>query len=106
MNNAQLQTAPVATSHAPHGDVEHFTPKEGVCTKEINFALDGDNIDYVDFCGGCEGNLKAIASMIEGMHVDFILDHFSGITCGSKTTSCVDQLCQALVEYKEKNQSK
>ncbi len=102
MDNVQLH---MASAPAPHTKVEHFIPEEGVCTKEINFVVDNGNIDYVSFVGGCEGNLKAIASMIEGMHVDFVLDRFSGITCGSKSTSCVDQLCHALREYMEKEQS-
>ncbi|WP_338666945.1 TIGR03905 family TSCPD domain-containing protein [Pseudodesulfovibrio methanolicus] len=83
--------------------VEHFIPEEGVCTKEIDFIVDNGNIDYVNFSGGCEGNLKAIASMIEGMNVDFVLDRFSGITCGSKSTSCVDQFCHALQKYMDKH---
>ncbi|OIQ51615.1 TSCPD domain protein [Pseudodesulfovibrio hydrargyri] len=94
---------------APRGrtKVEHFVPEEGVgvCTKEIDFVVDNGSIDYVNFCGGCEGNLKAIAAMIEGMNVDFVLDRFSGITCGSKSTSCMDQFCHALQAYKAKQQS-
>jgi uncharacterized protein (TIGR03905 family) len=86
--------------------MEHFVPEKGVCTKEIDFVVDNGSLDYVSFAGGCEGNLKAIASMIEGMNVDFVLDRFSGITCGSKSTSCVDQLCHALREYLGKDQSK
>lgn len=100
MNTTQLHMAPA------HSKVEHFVPKTDVCTKEINFVVENGSIDYIDFAGGCEGNLKAIASMIEGMHVDFVLDRFSGITCGSKSTSCVDQLCKALVEFQKKEQAK
>lgn len=99
MDNAQFQMAPMAAVPAPRAGVEHFTPEQGVCTKEIDFVVDNGSIDYVHFAGGCEGNLKAIASMIEGMNVDFVLDRFSGITCGSKSTSCVDQLCHALREH-------
>jgi hypothetical protein len=43
--------------------------------------------------------------MIEGMNVDFVLDRFSGITCGSKSTSCVDQFCHALQAYKDKHRA-
>ena len=96
MDNTQFQMAPVVDV-APT-NAEHFVPQD-VCTKEIHFVVDNGSIDYVSFAGGCEGNLKAISSMVEGMNVDFVLDRFSGITCGSKTTSCVDQLCHALREY-------
>lgn len=103
MDNKQLQMAPVNAASHP-SNVNHFVPEKGVCTKEISFVVDKGSIDYVNFGGGCEGNLKAIASMIEGMSVEFVLDRFSGITCGSKTTSCVDQLCNALIKHMEKEQ--
>ncbi|EGB13774.1 hypothetical protein DND132_0558 [Pseudodesulfovibrio mercurii] len=93
------------TVPGPRARVEHFIPEGSVCTKEIDFVVDNGSIDYVNFSGGCEGNLKAIAAMIEGMNVDFVLDRFSGITCGSKSTSCVDQFCHALQEYKNKHTS-
>lgn len=96
-----MRTVPTARRN-----VEHFVPEADVCTKEIDFVVDNGSIDYVNFSGGCEGNLKAIAAMIEGMNVDFVLDRFSGITCGSKSTSCMDQFCHALQEYKARNQSR
>lgn len=101
MDNAHLYRA---SGPAPKTNVEHFVPAETVCPKEINFVVDNGNIDYISFDGGCEGSLTAIASMIEGMHVDFVIDRFSGITCGNKCTSCVDQLCCALRKYKEENE--
>lgn len=105
MNTAQTNSLPMAAVPA-HSKVVHFVPEQGVCTKEINFVVDNGSLDYVSFAGGCEGNLKAIASMVQGMHVDFILDRFSGITCGSKSTSCVDQLCHALQDYLKNERSK
>jgi uncharacterized protein (TIGR03905 family) len=105
MDNKELQMAPAHLTSAPHSNIQHFVTESSVCTKEISFAVDNGSIDYVDFGGGCEGNLKAIANMIEGMSVDFVLDRFSGITCGSKSTSCVDQLCHALTEHMEQKQS-
>ncbi|WP_272699686.1 TIGR03905 family TSCPD domain-containing protein [Desulfovibrio sp. Fe33] len=106
MDNAHHHTASAGTVPSSRVHVEHYTPEAGVCTKEIDFVVDNGSIDYVNFSGGCEGNLKAIASMIEGMNVDFVLDRFSGITCGSKSTSCMDQFCHALQEYKEKHQTR
>ena len=103
MDNKELHMAPMLSVSAPQSGVQHFVTEKSVCTKEISFVVDNGSIDYVDFGGGCEGNLKAIANMIEGMSVEFVLDRFSGITCGSKSTSCVDQLCHALVEHMEKN---
>lgn len=104
MENTQFKMAPMRSSATSHPKEQNFVP-ESVCTKEISFVVDKGRIDYVNFGGGCEGNLKAIANMIEGMSVDFILDRFSGITCGSKSTSCVDQLCHALEEHMKKEQA-
>jgi len=101
MEKVQLQMDHMASN----SNVERFVPEKGVCTKEIDFVVEDGSIEYVNFAGGCEGNLKAIASMIEGMHVDFVLDRFSGITCGSKTTSCVDQFCTALQAHLKKQQA-
>lgn len=50
----------------------------------------------VHFLGGCNGNLKGICSLIEGMNVDDVISRVDGIRCGAKSTSCPDQLAQAL----------
>ncbi|MDD3313495.1 TIGR03905 family TSCPD domain-containing protein [Pseudodesulfovibrio sp.] len=100
MDNAQHHGASIGSAARPR--MQHFVPEQGVCAKEIDFVVDNGSIDYVSFVGGCEGNHKAIASMVEGMNVQFVLDRFSGITCGSKSTSCVDQFCHALREYLER----
>ena len=102
MENKKSLTAPMRSTQANDSQVQHFIPEKEVCTKNIDFVVNNGSIDYVCFGGGCEGNLKAIASMIEGMSVDFVMDRFSGITCGSKSTSCVDQLCTALAEHMKK----
>lgn len=77
---------------------ESFVPKQ-VCPKMIRYAVEGDKLAHVSFVGGCDGNLKAIAALVEGMEVEYVIDKLSGITCGKKTTSCVDQLCSALREH-------
>lgn len=72
-----------------------FTP-QGVCPRAINIELDGDTVSHVDFEGGCNGNLKAISKIVEGMTVDEVAELFEGNTCGRKPTSCVDQLVRGL----------
>ena len=69
---------------------------KGVCSREIHVDLDGDTIKHVDFVGGCDGNLKAISKLIEGKPVDWVVSVLEGNTCGRRTTSCADQLTQAL----------
>lgn len=72
-----------------------YTPR-GVCPRAINIELDGDIVSHVDFEGGCNGNLKAISMVVEGMTVDEVAELFEGNTCGRKPTSCVDQLVKGL----------
>ena len=72
-----------------------YTPR-GVCPRAINIELDGDIVSHVDFDGGCNGNLKAISKVVEGMTVDEVAELFEGNTCGRKPTSCVDQLVKGL----------
>lgn len=73
---------------------------QGVCSQLIDIELDGDTIKSVAFYGGCNGNLKGIASLVQGMKVDDAIARLEGITCGFKATSCPDQLAQALKSAK------
>ena len=70
----------------------------GVCSSMIHVELDGDKIKDVDFVGGCNGNLQGISSLVKGMKVKEAIERLSGIKCGSKATSCPDQLAKALRE--------
>lgn len=64
----------------------------GVCSVQINFKLDNDVVTDVEFIGGCNGNLKAISKLVNGMTVDQIEQYLKGNTCGNKSSSCADQL--------------
>ena len=68
----------------------------GVCSMQIDFHLDGDVVSDVRFTGGCNGNLKAISKLVNGMTVDQIEGVLKGNTCGRNTTSCADQLAIAV----------
>ena len=76
-----------------------YTPK-GVCSRKMIFDLDGDIIRSVEVIGGCNGNLKGISSLLKGQNVNEIVSRLEGITCGPKSTSCPDQIAQALKAYK------
>jgi uncharacterized protein (TIGR03905 family) len=78
---------------------------KGTCASRITFELDGDTVKNVQFTGGCNGNLKGISSIVDGMTVEEITSKLSGITCGFKSTSCPDQLAQAVAEAYAKQQS-
>ena len=76
---------------------KHYTYKPtGVCAKEINFDLVDGKVHNVSFVGGCNGNLKGICSLIEGQDANEVIKRLEGIQCGFKSTSCPDQLAQAL----------
>ena len=69
---------------------------KGTCSTQIEVDLDGNIIKNVRFTGGCDGNLKAIPRLVEGMTVEEVEKRISGIHCGMKDTSCGDQLAKAL----------
>lgn len=73
---------------------------KGTCSQRIFFDVEGGKVRNVQFVGGCNGNLKGISSLVEGMGVDEIISRLEGIRCGMKSTSCPDQLAQALKEAK------
>ena len=68
----------------------------GTCSREISFEIEDGKVKNVQFFGGCNGNLKGIGALVEGMQMDEVISRVEGIRCGSKTTSCPDQLAQAL----------
>ena len=63
---------------------------------QINFHLEDDVVSNVEFIGGCNGNLKAISKLVNGLTVDQIEGYLKGNTCGGKPTSCADQLALAV----------
>ncbi|MBR6425657.1 MAG: TIGR03905 family TSCPD domain-containing protein [Oscillospiraceae bacterium] len=69
---------------------------QNVCSMQINFHLEGDVVTNVSFLGGCNGNLKAISKLVDGMTVSQIEGYLKGNTCGRRPTSCADQLAIAV----------
>ena len=72
----------------------------GVCSRMITFSVEDNKVKNVFFDGGCNGNGKGVAALVEGMDVDEAISRMRGIRCGMKTTSCPDQLAQALEQAK------
>jgi len=68
----------------------------GVCSKQITFEVRDGKLFDVSFKDGCDGNLKGIASLVEGLSVNDVITRLDGIKCGNKSTSCPDQLAKAL----------
>ena len=76
-----------------------------VCSTRIDFRLEGDRVHDVRFTGGCNGNLKAIGILVEGMSVDELVGKLLGNSCGGRPTSCADQLAQAVRAAWQKEQN-
>ena len=74
---------------------------KGTCSIEISFDINDGIISNVSFLGGCNGNLKAISKLVEGMSVEEIENKLKGNTCGRGDTSCADQLAVAVRKAKE-----
>ncbi len=71
---------------------------KGVCSSKIDFEVEDGKVKNVNFTGGCNGNLKGIASLVEGMQVEDVIEKLENLTCGFKNTSCPAQLANALKE--------
>ncbi len=84
-------------------DVVQYQPK-GVCAKMMQFRIKDDIIQDVEFVGGCNGNLSGIGILVKGMHINDIIPKLSGLPCGSRKTSCPDQLTKGLAAYLELKQ--
>ena len=70
----------------------------GTCSQYIDFEIEDGILKNVRYTGGCNGNLKGISSLVEGMEVAEVIKRLEGTTCGGKPTSCPDQLATALKE--------
>lgn len=80
----------------------HFEYKtRGTCSSKIIFDVEDGIIKEVRFIGGCSGNTQGIGALVKGMEVDEAISRLQGIKCGMKSTSCPDQLAQALIAAKE-----
>ncbi len=77
----------------------HYEYKtKGTCSQRILFDIEDGKVVNLQFIGGCNGNLKGIGALVEGMSVEDVIARVEGIRCGMKATSCPDQLAQALKE--------
>lgn len=75
----------------------HYTYKtNGTCSSMIDFDIVDGKLHNITYTGGCNGNLKAIGSILEGADAKFAVERLSGIRCGFKDTSCPDQFARDL----------
>ena len=74
----------------------------GVCARTIDFEVENGIVKNVTFIGGCMGNTTGVSKLVEGMKIEEVIARLDGIKC-RPTTSCPDQLAQALKQYLEEN---
>ena len=69
----------------------------GVCSASTEVTLDDNNkIVSVKVVGGCNGNLKGVSALLEGMDANEAIRRLEGLRCGNKQSSCPDQIAQTL----------
>ena len=73
----------------------------GVCSSQIDLDIQDGVVHNIVYTDGCNGNLKALGALAEGLTVDQVIQKLSGIHCGDNNTSCSDQLAQALIRLKK-----
>lgn len=83
--------------------MKYTVKPQRVCPNALSFELDGNVVKNIEFTGGCEGNLKAVSKLVDGMTVEQIEGLLKGNTCGNNTTSCADQLAIAIREKYEES---
>ena len=77
---------------------------KGTCSMAVAFDINDGVVTNVEFMGGCNGNLKAIGKLVDGMTAEDIAAKLIGNTCGMRKTSCADQLAKAVLAAKEEEQ--
>ena len=78
--------------------MKYLYKTQGTCSTFIDLEVEDGILKNVSYIGGCNGNLQGLCRLVKGMKVEDVISKLEGIRCGSKTTSCPDQLCRALRE--------
>ena len=71
---------------------------KGTCSTNIDLDVENGIVKEIAFWGGCNGNLQGISRLVTGMPVSEVITRLEGVRCGTRSTSCPDQLCRALHE--------
>jgi len=70
----------------------------GTCSSKIRFDIIDGKLSSVSFENGCNGNLKALSILTEGMDAAEVVRRLKGLNCDERKTSCGDQLAKAIEE--------
>jgi uncharacterized protein (TIGR03905 family) len=72
---------------------------KGTCSTKIHFNIKDGRVRDISFEDGCNGNLKALGILAEGMETGELIAKLKGLRCGKRETSCGDQLARAVEKY-------
>lgn len=76
---------------------EYSIATQGTCSTQIDFEIDEEGkLHNVVFYGGCPGNTRAVAKLLEGYDARAAVDILKGNPCGMRGTSCADQLARGV----------
>ena len=78
---------------------------ESTCSKLISLDMEDGIVHNVVFTGGCNGNLKAIPILVEGMSADEVIAKLKDVKCGMRPTSCAGQLAIAVGQARDKEKA-
>ena len=81
--------------------MKYIYEPQGVCSMQMIFDIDGNTVKDLQIIGGCPGNTVGVSRLVVGKSVDEVIKMLEGIECGTKGTSCPDQIAEALKEYKK-----
>ena len=73
----------------------------GTCSQFIEVGVRDGKVSKCQFYGGCSGNTQGVSMLVQGMDVQEVIKRLDGIRCGTKGTSCPDQLCRALEQMQK-----
>ena len=82
--------------------MEYVYKTSGTCSQEMIIEVEADILKKVTIIGGCKGNTAGISKLVEGMKIEEVIKKLKGTPCGTRGTSCPDQLAKALEEIKKK----
>jgi uncharacterized protein (TIGR03905 family) len=69
---------------------------QGTCSSRIWFDIIEGKVHAITFEDGCNGNLKALGILAEGMEAKELIKKLKGLECHTRGTSCGDQLARAV----------
>ena len=80
--------------------VRHITVATStlVCSRQIDFDIIDGKVHNLAYVRGCEGNLRAIGRLVEGMAATDVARILAGVDCHGRGTSCTDQLSRVMTK--------